>query len=86
MTICVCKTIDQYLKRTEVRRKDHDQLLPGLIYPHKPVTSSAVSKWIADMIEQSGIDTDTSKASSTRSIATSKASSIWISLTEIKKG
>ena len=38
------------------------------------------------MIEQSGINTDTFKASSTRSIATSKASSIWIFLTEIKKG
>ena len=38
------------------------------------------------MIEQSGINTDTFKANSTRSIATSKASSIWISLTEIKNG
>ena len=81
----VCRTIDQYLKRTEVCRNDHDQLLLGLIKPHKPITSSKVSKWIVDMIVKCGIYTDIFKGHSTRSAATSIASSIGISLTEIIK-
>ena len=33
-SLCVCKTIDQHLKRTEVCRSDHGQLFLGLIKPH----------------------------------------------------
>ena len=78
-------SIDEYLKRTEVRRNDHGHHLLGLIKHHKPFTSSKVSRWIVDMIGQSGIDIDVFKAYSTRSAATSKASSTGVFLTEIIK-
>ena len=77
--------IDEYLKRTEVRRNDHGHHLLGLIKHHKPFTSSKVSRWIVDMIGQSGVDTDVFKTYSTRSAATSKASSTGVFLTEIIK-
>ena len=38
-SLCVCRTIDQYLERTEVRRNYYGQLLLGLIKPHKLVIS-----------------------------------------------
>ena len=44
----------------------------------------SVSRWVVDMIGQSGINTDVFKARSTRSAATSKMSSVGISLIEIK--
>ena len=50
---------------TEVRRNDHGQTLLGLIKPHKPVTSSTVSRLIVDMIRQFGISTDIVKGQST---------------------
>ena len=84
-SLFVCRTIDQHLKRTDVCRKDYRQTFLGLIKPHKPVTSSTVSRWIADMIGQSDIDTVIFKFDWTRSAATSKASSIEISLIEIIK-
>lgn len=84
-SLFVYRTIDQHLKRTEVCRKDYRATFLGLIKPHKPVTSSTVSRWIADMIGQSDIDTVIFKFHWPRSAATSKASRIEISLIEIIK-
>ena len=78
-SLCVCRTIGQYLKRTEIRRNDHGQLLLGLIKPHKPVTSSAVSRWIVDLIGQAGIDTDILKLTQLNQVLHQKPPVQWFS-------
>lgn len=83
--LCVCSTLDTYLKRTESRRKGENQLLLGIVAPHKKVVTSTVSRWVKDVIQLSGIDVTIFKAHSTRTAASSKASSIGISVTEILK-
>lgn len=85
VSLCVCRTIDLYLKRTESRRGDYKQLLISIVRPYHPVKSCTVSRWLVDMLGLSGIDTKTFKAHSTRAASTSKASSSGISLTEIVK-
>ena len=84
-SLCVCRTIDQYLERTRSRIGIHKQLLISLVQPYHGVTSSTVSRWIVNMLGLCGIDTKTFKAHSARSASTSKASSIGISLSEIVK-
>ena len=84
-SLCVCRTIDQYLERTRSGRGIHKQLLISLVQPYHGVTSSTVSGWIVNMLGLCGIDTKTFKAHSARSASTSKASSIGISLSEIVK-
>ncbi|MEO0683599.1 MAG: tyrosine-type recombinase/integrase [Cyanobacteria bacterium J06649_11] len=84
-SLCVCRTIDQYLDRTKSRRNGHTQMLLGLIKPHKPVSTSTVSRWLVHFLASAGIDTNMFKAHSTRSASTSKASSVGVSLNEIVK-
>ena len=83
--MCVCRTIDQYLDRTNSRRNRHSQLLLALVKPFKPVSTSTVSRWLVDMLSLAGIDTQTFKAHSTRSASVSKANTLGVSLTEIIK-
>ena len=85
-SICVCKTIDQYLLRSKEWRSEEDtQLLLSHIKPHDPVEVGTVSRWLMEMLRQAGIDTSTFTGHSTRYASTSKAKAVGIPLQEIVK-
>ena len=72
-----------YLNRSqEWRDEKKTQLLLGTNKPHKPVSFSAVSRWIKDVMSLSEIDVSLFKGHSTRSASTSRAS---LSATSIKE-
>ena len=73
--LCVVKTLDEYISRTEGWRygEQCSQLLVSFVYPHKPVVSSTISGWLKNVLRKAGIDIGTFKAHSTRSASTSKA-------------
>ena len=55
--LCVVATLEKYLKRTKVWRvKDKCQLLLSFIKPHNLVVSSIVSRWIKNVLRETGID------------------------------
>lgn len=85
-SLCVCKTIDQYLERSKAwRSKEDSQLLLSHVNPHDPVAVGTVSKWLMQVLELSGIDTNTFTGHSTRYASTSKAKVVGIPLQEIVK-
>ena len=70
-TLCIVKTISDYLERTKNLRND-EKLLISTIKPHKAATKSTVSRWIKFVMGKARIDT-AFKPHSTRAAATSKA-------------
>jgi len=86
--LCICKTIDQYLTRSKGWRSDQDtQLLLSHRNPHDPVAVGTVSRWLMELLDLAGINTDTFSGHSTRHASTSKAKAVGIPLKEIvKKG
>ena len=83
--LCVCHHIDLYMERSKSWRSENDQLLLSFIKPHKPVTSSTVSRWIIEVLSLAGIDTETFKGYSTRSASSSRAATQGVPLKEILK-
>ena len=67
--------LNENLKRTETWRTNADkfQLLLNYIKPHVEVHSLTVSRWIKEILKETGVDVDVFKCYSTRSASTSKA-------------
>ena len=72
--LCVVKTLDEYISRTEGWRPGEEcsQLLLSFVDPHKLVVSSTVSGWLKKVLKKARIDISTFKAYSARSASTSK--------------
>ena len=74
VSLCVYESLTVYLQRSaQWRQRDQKQLLLSHIKPHQEVSRSTISRWIVEMLENSGIDTRTFKAHSVRSASSSKA-------------
>ena len=73
--LCVCKYLLQYMKRTEVLRKNHKKLFLSYRKPHEPISRDTIARWIKQTLSEAGIDTQKFKAHSTRTTAVSTASS-----------
>ena len=72
--LCVVSALNEYLKRTETWRTDEDkfQLFLSYINPHVEVHGSRVSRWIKEILKETGVDVDVSEGHSTRSASISK--------------
>ena len=81
--LCVMHTVLHYINRTKVQRKSQQLLLSYCSY--KPVTLSTVARWLKEVLLNSGIDIDKSKAHSYCSAAVSAAFSRGCSLDLILK-
>ena len=81
--LCVMHTVLHYINRTKVQRKSQQLLLSYCSY--KRVTSSTVARWLKEVLLNSGIDIDKSKAHSYCSAAVSAAFSRGCSLDLILK-
>ena len=71
--LCIVAMLREYLARTQDLRKDQDQLLLSYQKPHHPVTKDTLARWLRDILNKSGLDTELFGAHSTRSASTSAA-------------
>ena len=86
--LCVVRTLDEYISRTQGCRSGEEcsQLLLSFVNPHKPVVSSTISGWLKTVLKKAGIDISTFKAHSTRSASTSKVDLSGAPIEQILKG
>ena len=73
------------LARTQDLRKDQDQLLLSYQKPHHPVTKDTLARWLRDILNKSGLDTELFGAHSTRSASTSAAARCGLPVEVIMK-
>ena len=87
--ICPVNTLKVYLQQTEkfrsVAEDGSNPLFIAIRKPHKPVTSATISRWMKNLMEQSGIDVEQFKPHSVRAAATSAASNFGVSIKDILK-
>lgn len=83
--ICPATTLRDYLKRTKQLREAESKLFISFRKPHKAVTAQTLSRWIKDVLKDSGVDTSIFSAYSTRHASTSAASRSGISIDCILK-
>ena len=81
-TLCVVKTLQEYLERTEMIRKDK-KLFISFVKPHKVVSKETLSRWVKIVLGRSGIDIKHFKAHSTRAASVSAALRNSVNLNEI---
>lgn len=84
INLCVASVLSQYIGKTSTLRQN-SFLFISHKKPHKKVTSQTLSRWIKDMLANSGINTNLFKAHSTRHASTSAASRAGVSIDEIRK-
>ena len=78
--------LDVYLKRSNSwREKGKTQLLLSHLRTHKEIQKSTLAGWVKIVLRKAGIDTSQFKAHSCRSVATSKAKAMDISLEGVLK-
>ena len=70
--------------RPEMSDNKPNPLFRSILAPHKPITSSTLSRWIKYILKDSGIDTSTFKGHSTRSAATSAVKNKSVSVMDMK--
>ncbi|KAL0882504.1 hypothetical protein ABMA27_000971 [Loxostege sticticalis] len=84
-SICPAKCLEDYLEITKNIRNDSSNLFLTYKRPHKPVTSQTISRWIKNMLAESGVDVTRFSAHSTRHAAASTAHAAGVSLDAIRK-
>jgi hypothetical protein len=83
--LCIVKTFEKYLSRTEVLRYSEDQsLLISTQSPHKGVSKDTIARWVKRILTNAGIDSAFT-LHSTRAVATSTAKLKGVSLDKITK-
>ena len=81
--LCVMHTLLKYVEKTSNIRKSRQLLVSYCSY--MSVTTSTIARWLKEILNLSGINTQTFKAHSYRSAATSAAFSKGCSLKDILK-
>eukprot|EP00794_Sanderia_malayensis_P010385 gene10385-11466_t len=84
INLCPVALTRRYLELTGTLRGLYIQLFIGLKPPHKPVTSSTLSRWCRRILKLAIVDKNF-KSHSTRSAATSAALAAGVSLKEINR-
>ena len=82
--ICAAKTLLDYLDRTKEIRGNEVKLFISFKRPHKPVGSQTLSRWIKNVLSDSGIDTEQFSAYSTRHASTSAAKRMGVGIDFIR--
>lgn len=84
-SICPAKTLIAYIQRSSEIRGDNLYLILTSQKPFKRASSQTISRWIKEVLMESGIDTSIFSSHSTRHAATSKAKALGVSLDVIRK-
>lgn len=83
--ICPARTLIAYLSATATIRASESYLFVTFKKPIHRATSQTVSRWIRDVLGESGIDVSVYKAHSTRNASTSAAYRQGVSIEAIRK-
>lgn len=84
--ICPATTLNDYLSLTkELRSAESEYLLLTIKRPHRVATAQSISRWVKQMLAESGVDVSIFSAHSTRHASTSAARSAGVSLDTIRK-
>ncbi|OXU18778.1 hypothetical protein TSAR_005755 [Trichomalopsis sarcophagae] len=83
--ICAASTLQHYLEKTKDLRSNINSLFISHKKPHKKVTSQTLSRWIKEILENSGIDTNVFTAHSTRHASTSAAKRRGIDIDTVRR-
>lgn len=83
--VCPAKTIQDYIERTRDRPISVSNLLITYKKPYKAATTQSISRWIKQVLSESGVDTSVFSAHSTRHASTSAAASAGVSLDVIRR-
>ena len=86
--LCPKSTLQHYLQRTKKYRtiippSEPDLVFVSYVKPHKPITSSTLSRWLRETIKEAGINTDIFKAHSVRGASTTAAANKNVPLKDI---
>ena len=86
-SLCVVSLLDTYIECSKSWRQDQQkgQSLLSFVKPHNEVVKSTISRWIKEVLKQSGINVEHSKANSARSASSSKAQMSGLPVEEIIK-
>ena len=84
--LCVVAHLKRYIKMTaSFRNVGTNQLLLSFVQPHKPVSTSTLSRWCVTVMKESGVNVNIFGCHSTRSASTSKCKISGLSFKEIAK-
>ena len=83
--LCVVKTVNEYIKRTKTKRTDTKQLFISYQKPYKPISKDTLARWLRDVLNRAGIDTEIFGAHSTRAASTSAAVARGTPIDEVLK-
>lgn len=81
--LCVVTCLKYYVELTDPVRDGHDPFWLSFAKPFKPVSRDTVSRWIKNVMEKAGIDTQVFSSHSTRAAATSAAKANNVSINTI---
>lgn len=84
--ICPVTALRDYISATVNKRSENrGQLLLTHKAPYKPASTQSISRWIKQVLSESGVDVSTFGAHSTRHAATSAARCAGLSVDTIRK-
>ncbi|EFN67049.1 hypothetical protein EAG_02774, partial [Camponotus floridanus] len=84
-SLCVARTLLEYMDYTKDLRGMHKSLFITTVKPHKPVSTQTLGHWIKAFLKKSGVNTDEFTAYSTKHAAVSKASSKGVNIDTIRR-
>ena len=82
-SLCVVKTLEEYLQRTYQHRDKHSQLLLSYIQPFKPVSKETIARWVKVVLKSAGIDVAKYSAHSSRAASTSTCKAKGLTMKKI---
>ena len=87
--LCVVKCFEEYRRRTELIRENLEgapkQLILSFAYPHMPVGTQTLARYVKNFLLQAGIDITVFTAHSTRKASSNMANNLGLSLKDINK-
>ena len=84
--LCIVSHLRQYIKLTENLRKcDDKQLLLSYVKPHKPISTTTLSRWCVRIMKELGVNVNIFGSHSTTAASTSKCEAAGLSFKEISK-
>ena len=81
--LCSISHLQEYLKRTNLFRKESKQLLLSHVKSHGPVRKDTISRWCKSVLSSAGIDTSKFKGHSTRAASSSHLANNNINIKDI---
>lgn len=86
ISICPATALKDYIFVTKNKRAGgHGKLLLTYKPPHRAASSQTISRWVKQVLSESGVDVSVFSAHSTRHAATSAASRAGVSIDTIRK-